>query len=96
MLDIHSSEVDIPIEMEKLIIWTRITSRTQNLPPPNYNRNTAIWDQALSLDNNNSDFRFWQTYQYSSYFEGEGGVLGALTAHNLDALILPSDQILNR
>jgi hypothetical protein len=44
MLDIYSSEIDIPIGMENLIIWTRITSRTQNLPPPNYNRNTAIWD----------------------------------------------------
>ncbi len=45
----------------------------------------------MSLGYNNSDFRFWQAYQYSSYFGGEGGVLGALKTYNLDALILPTD-----
>jgi amidase len=55
------------------------------------NRDTALWDQALSLGYNNSDFRFWQAYQYSSYFGAEGGVLGALKTYNLDALILPTD-----
>jgi amidase len=58
-------------------------------------RNTALWDQALSLGYNNSDFRFWRAYQYSSYFGGEGGVLGALKAYNLDALILPTDYAPN-
>ena len=54
-------------------------------------RDTAVWDQALSLGYNNSDYRFWQAYQRTSYFGGEGGVLGALSTYNLDALILPTD-----
>jgi amidase len=54
-------------------------------------RDTAVWDQALSLDYNNSDYRFWQAYQRTSYFGGEGGVLGALATYDLDALILPTD-----
>lgn len=54
-------------------------------------RDTAIWDQALSLGYNNSDARFWKAYQKTSFFGGEGGVLGALRAHKLDALILPTD-----
>jgi amidase len=37
-------------------------------------RDRGVWDQALSLGYNNSDFRFWQAYQYSSYFGGERGV----------------------
>ncbi|KAE9365213.1 glutamyl-tRNA amidotransferase subunit A [Stipitochalara longipes BDJ] len=55
------------------------------------NRDTGVWDQALSLGYNNSDSRFWKAYQYSLYLGGEGGVLGALKAYNLDALILPTD-----
>lgn len=54
-------------------------------------RDTAVWDQALSLGYNNSDYRFWQAFQYTSFFGGEGGVLGALSTYNLDALILPTD-----
>lgn len=54
-------------------------------------RDTAIWDQSISLGYNNSDSRFWEAYQYSSFLGGEGGVLGALREYNLDALILPSD-----
>ena len=55
-------------------------------------RDTGVWDQSLSLGYNNSDSRFWKAYQYSSYFGGEGGVLGALKTYNLDALILPTDD----
>jgi amidase len=73
-----------------------LSNFTHNFPPEDYpQRNTAIWDQALSLGYNNSDFRFWQAYQYSSYFGGEGGVLGALKTYNLDALILPTDYAPN-
>ena len=52
-------------------------------------RDTAIWDQALALGYNNSDYRFWQAYQRTSYFGGPGGVTGALEADNLDALVPP-------
>jgi len=54
-------------------------------------RDTAVWDQALSLGYNNTDYRFWQAYQFTTYFGGAGGVTGALDAFNLDALILPTD-----
>jgi amidase len=56
------------------------------------NRDTGVWEQSLSLGYNNSESRFWQAYQYSSYLGGEGGVLGALKMYNLDALILPTDD----
>lgn len=65
---------------------------TQNFTLEDYpQRDTAVWDQALSLGYNNSDPRFWAAYQNTSYFGGAGGVLGALSAYNLDALILPTD-----
>jgi len=65
---------------------------THNFPLEQYpQRDTAVWDQSLSLGYNNSDYRFWQAYQYTSYFGGKGGVLGALKTYNLDALILPTD-----
>jgi amidase len=54
-------------------------------------RNTAAWDGALALGYNNSDYRFWRAYQFTSYFGGEGGVTGALKRHNLDALIIPTE-----
>lgn len=54
-------------------------------------RDTAVWDQALSLGYNSSDYRFWQAYNHTSYLGGPGGVTGVLEAFNLDALILPTD-----
>ena len=54
-------------------------------------RDTGVWDQALGLGYNNTDYRFWQAYQFTTYFGGKGGVLGALEKDNLDALILPTD-----
>jgi amidase len=65
---------------------------THRFPLEDYpERDTAVWDQALSLGYNNTDPRFWQAYQYTTYFGGEGGVTGALKKFNLDALILPTD-----
>lgn len=65
---------------------------TQIFPLESYPaRDTAVWDDALSLGYNNSDYQFWQAYQASYYYGAEGGVLGALEKYNLDALILPTD-----
>ena len=58
-------------------------------------RNTEVWDQSLSLGYTNSDYRFWQAYQYSYNFGAQGGVLGALSSYNLDALILPTNYAPN-
>ncbi|KAK0105868.1 hypothetical protein ONS95_004381 [Cadophora gregata] len=69
-----------------------IRNFTQSFQLESYpTRDTAIWDDALSLGYNNSDYQFWQAYQASYYYGAEGGVLGALDKYNLDALILPTD-----
>jgi amidase len=54
-------------------------------------RNTAVWDQALLRQKwNNTDPRFWAAYQRELYYGGEGGLLGAISRHKLDAVILPT------
>ncbi|KAH8645919.1 amidase signature domain-containing protein [Tricladium varicosporioides] len=68
-----------------------VSTFTESFPPEKYpDRDTAIWDQALSLGYNNTDFRFWEAYQFTSFLGGEGGVTGALRRNNLSALILPT------
>ncbi|RFU26394.1 hypothetical protein B7463_g9948, partial [Scytalidium lignicola] len=65
---------------------------TKNFGPENYpERDTKIWDAALSLGYDNTDPRFWEAYQFTSYFGSKGGVTGALETFDLDALILPTD-----
>ncbi|KAL2062102.1 hypothetical protein VTL71DRAFT_6368 [Oculimacula yallundae] len=69
-----------------------IRAFTQNFPLEEYpTRNTATWDDALSLGYNYTDFENWQAYQSSYYYGAEGGVLGTLDKYNLDALILPTN-----
>lgn len=53
-------------------------------------RNTDVWDVALATGLLNTSPEFWAMYQKSLYYGGEGGVLGALSRHNLDAIILPT------
>jgi amidase len=55
-------------------------------------RDTAVWDQALSLGYNNTDSRFAEAYYWTTYFGGVGGVTGVLEKYNLNALILPADS----
>jgi len=65
---------------------------TQTFKQEDYpDRDTAVWDQSLSLGFGNTDFRFWQAFQFTSFLGGEGGVTGALRNFNVDALILPTD-----
>lgn len=64
---------------------------TQNFPSEDYpDRDTGIWDSALAANITNTSPAFWPLYQQNLYFGGEGGVLGALERHNLDAVILPT------
>jgi amidase len=51
---------------------------------------TAEWDAALAARINNTSPEFWAMYQNNLRIGGEGGVLGALSRHKLDALILPT------
>lgn len=64
---------------------------TQHFPLEDYpTRDTGIWDAALAADINNTSPEFWPMYQKNLYFGGEGGILGALERHKLDAVILPT------
>lgn len=73
---------------------------TQFSPPEQYpQRDTGIWDDILEslgqygLDNTSP--LFWPAYQRLLAYSGPEGVTRALHAHNLDALILPSDFSVN-
>ena len=64
---------------------------TQNFPLEEYPaRNTLAWDFTLDLGFNNTDHRWWEAYQFTSYLGGPGGVTGALEKYNLDALAMPT------
>ncbi|KAI1769724.1 glutamyl-tRNA amidotransferase subunit A [Hypoxylon cercidicola] len=55
-------------------------------------RDTALWDRILFEQAwDNTDPRFWDAYQRTLYYNGEGGLLGAIDRLNLDAVISPSD-----
>jgi amidase len=53
-------------------------------------RNVQSWDMALDQGLSNQSPRFQQDYQENMFLGGEGGILGALECHNLDAIILPT------
>ncbi|TLD12857.1 uncharacterized protein PgNI_02847 [Pyricularia grisea] len=53
-------------------------------------RDTSIWDNALDRGFNNTDIRAWEAYQWNLEVGTEGGVIGALDRHNLDAIVLPT------
>ncbi|KAG4444124.1 hypothetical protein IFR05_000353 [Cadophora sp. M221] len=53
-------------------------------------RDTGLWDGALS-NWNNTDPRFWPAYQQLLYYGEEGGLLGAIKRHALDAVVLPAN-----
>ncbi|KAL4928752.1 putative amidase [Aspergillus undulatus] len=53
-------------------------------------RDTRRWDSAIYAGMNNSSPDFWPLYQQTLSLGEEGGLLGALSRHGLDAAILPS------
>ncbi|KAH8888022.1 amidase [Thozetella sp. PMI_491] len=64
---------------------------TQSSPLEDYpNRNTGLWDAALALGYNNTDWRFWVGLQQNLLAGGDLGLLGAYESNNLDAIIMPS------
>ncbi|KAF2118336.1 amidase [Lophiotrema nucula] len=50
---------------------------------------TELWDAALQ-NWNNTEYGFWRAYQQGLYYGDEGGLLGTIKRHHLDAVILPS------
>ncbi|KAM4057778.1 amidase [Hirsutella rhossiliensis] len=53
-------------------------------------RNTANWDTAIEAKMSNTCPLFDAIYQENLFLGGEGGIIGALERHGLDAVILPS------
>lgn len=53
-------------------------------------RDTGMWDLILSTGLNNSSPAYWTMYQQVLQLGGEGGIIGALERHNLDAVLLPT------
>ena len=65
---------------------------TRKYPAEEYpSRNTRVWDLAIEGKINNTSPEWWPQYLQNLYVGGEGGILGALERHNLDAVVLPSD-----
>lgn len=74
----------------KITSLTALRQFTQLSPAEEYpDRDTKIWDDALK-GWNNTDPRFWPAYLDYLYFGEEGGLLGAVQRHSLDAVIMPS------
>jgi amidase len=68
-----------------------IRNFTQHFPAEEYpSRDTAVFDEALALNFTNTDPEFWAAYQKNLYLGGEGGILGALSNYDLDAVVIPS------
>ena len=53
-------------------------------------RDTGIWDVTL-LGFNSTSPEFWPSYQKNLFYGTEGGLLGALDRHSLDAVVMPAD-----
>ncbi|KAF3491302.1 amidase [Arthroderma uncinatum] len=65
---------------------------TQHSPLEQYpDRDTKIWDDAIGKGLKNTDPKFWPLYQKNVKFGNEGGILGTLRRHKLDAAVLPSE-----
>lgn len=66
---------------------------TQTFPAEDYpDRNTASFDQALSVNFTYDSAEAWAYYQENQYIGGIGGLLGALHNYSLDAVVLPAQS----
>lgn len=66
---------------------------TQHFPAEDYPaRDTYYFDTSIAQSKNfsNTDAQFWAAYQKNLYLAGEGGLLGALSTYNLDAVVIPT------
>lgn len=64
---------------------------TWSFPEEEYpSRNTRNWDTVIDAKLSNTSPEFGPTYQQNLFLGGEGGILGALDRHKLDAVILPT------
>ena len=69
-----------------------VSNFTHHFPQEDYpDRDTGVWDMALSLGFNNTSPEFWPYYQLNLEIAGPQGILGLLKNYSLDALILPTN-----
>lgn len=75
---------------DKLYNLEDIRNFTWHNPLEEYpSRDTEAWDIALEFPDNTSG-QFWAMFQRNLHYGGEGGVLGAISRHDLDAVVLPT------
>lgn len=68
-----------------------VTEFTQSFEAEEYpDRDTAVFDESLELDFDNTSPEFWEQYQKNLFYGGEGGLFGAIDRNQLDAVILPT------
>ena len=69
---------------------------THNSPKEDFpERDTAIWEQALAQGFGNTSPEVWGNETNIIYLAGHLGLTGALRNHTLDAIISPTDFIIN-
>ncbi|KAF7186319.1 putative amidase [Pseudocercospora fuligena] len=66
--------------------WTHSHPELESFPE----KDTSLWDLALSQNMTNTDPRFWGTYAITWAHGSEGGILSALKRSGADAVILPT------
>ncbi|KJZ68707.1 hypothetical protein HIM_11898 [Hirsutella minnesotensis 3608] len=70
---------------------SQVRSFTQKTSAEQYpNRDTGLWDQALSLGFDNTDPRFWAAYQNVLRNASTTGILAAMDKYNLSAVVMPT------
>jgi amidase len=66
---------------------------TRSTPDEDYPiRDTGKWDKALQQGWDNTSPEFLPAYQKLLHYGNEGGLLGALERHKLDAIVLPTQM----
>lgn len=76
----------------KLGSLAEVRAFTQSDPREDYpDRDTGVWDAALNSSTPaDTSPEVWAAYTANGFLGGAGGVLGALDAHDLDAVVLPT------
>lgn len=89
--NLHSYLSDLSSNPNDLHTLSDVRAFTQQSPLEHFpDRDTAVWDAALSLNFSNSSPAFWDAYTEDLYLGGAGGILGALAKYSLDAVVTPS------
>jgi amidase len=91
LVNLHDYFESLTYNPRNITSLSELRDFTQSFPLEDYpTRDTADWDQVLEQNWNNTDPRFWPAYQENLYYGGEGGLLGSIERHDLDAVILPT------